>query len=140
MNLKDSYRGDSRKMNEDEEEVMIQAKEILDKNADALDILSELHSLLVPAMGRCKDKFSEAVRLINRIIYRYYNDGDTVKNSRDIRKEYSALSKIIRYLPSLSELAGLSDSEYEENLSLIAKWVLDDLNDRFDKLFSSIVS
>ena len=40
--------------------------------------LSALFEELVPPMGKCESKAGELVRAVNRIIYRFFNDGDHI--------------------------------------------------------------
>lgn len=40
--------------------------------------LSELFDQLVPAVGHCKTVAGEIVRACNRVVYRWFNDGDMV--------------------------------------------------------------
>ena len=38
----------------------------------------EMENLHMPSMGKCKSVGGELIRAMDRIIYRFYNDGDTV--------------------------------------------------------------
>lgn len=51
-------------------------KESVDNKNTLDDKLSVLSDILVPSSGKCDTEAGECIRAINRIMYRYYNDGD----------------------------------------------------------------
>ena len=73
----------------------------------------------------------EIVRAINRIVYRYYNDGDTV--DRYCGNEYNHLRAcdtfLKTYCPAYHSLSNINELEYEKNLC-----------DRLKKVFDYLVA
>ena len=59
----------------------------------------ELFDKYVPACGKANTLGGEIVRAINRIVYRYYNDGDTVDryygNEYNLLRMYLLVARLI---------------------------------------------
>jgi hypothetical protein len=91
------------------------------------DELSKLFDELVPAGGASETEEGEMVRAINRLIYRYFNDGDyffrgygkeTAGNSAKYLATQTPISNKLRSLLNKAKtLAGKAgnDDEYTEN-------------------------
>jgi hypothetical protein len=90
---------------------------------------SVMFSKLVPDMGQCDTLQGETLRAVNRIIYRYYNDGDYWYEGYGIETAGSAEAFLRQYSPVnvLSELRksdGARDKEYETALEALLVKVL----------------
>ena len=87
----------------------------------------ELCDKYVPINGNADTLGGEIVRAINRIVYRYYNDGDTV--DRYCGNEYNHLRAcdtfLKTYCPAYHSLSSINELEYEKNLCDRLKKVLD---------------
>ena len=87
----------------------------------------EFFDKYVPINGSANTLGGEIVRAINRIVYRYYNDGDTV--DRYCGNEYNHLRAcdtfLKTYCPAYHSLSNVKELEYEKNLCDRLKKVLD---------------
>lgn len=87
----------------------------------------ELFEKYVPACGKANTLGGEIVRAINRIVYRYYNDGDTI--DRYYGNEYNHLRAcdtfLNMYCPAYHSLSNINELEYEKHLCDRLKKVLD---------------
>ena len=87
----------------------------------------EFFDKYVPINGSADTLGGEIVRAINRIVYRYYNDGDTV--DRYCGNEYNHLRAcdtfLKTYCPAYHSLSNIKELEYEKNLCDRLKKVLD---------------
>lgn len=87
----------------------------------------ELFDKYVPACGKANTLGGEIVRAINRIVYRYYNDGDTV--DRYYGNDYNLLrvcdTFLNMYCPAYHSLSNINELEYEKHLCDRLKKVLD---------------
>ena len=87
----------------------------------------EFFDKYVPINGSADTLGGEIVRAINRIVYRYYNDGDTV--DRYCGNEYNHLRAcdtfLKTYCPAYHSLSNVKELEYEKNLCDRLKKVLD---------------
>lgn len=100
------------------------------KNYDLIDKLSEsienLRSKYVPYMGAAETRGGEIIRALDRLTYRFYNDGDRVDEGYGIETVNSSYRYLLSHLPStiVRNLPGLScslvDRRYEE--VLLAWW------------------
>ena len=88
---------------------------------------NEFFDKYVPINGSADTLGGEIVRAINRIVYRYYNDGDTV--DRYCGNEYNHLRAcdtfLKTYCPAYHSLSNIKELEYEKNLCDRLKKVLD---------------
>ena len=91
----------------------------------------EFFDRYVPINGSANTLGGEIVRAINRIVYRYYNDGDTV--DRYCGNEYNHLRAcdtfLKTYCPAYYSLSNINEFEYEKNLC-----------DRLKKVFDYLVA
>lgn len=88
----------------------------------------ELTDKYVPDMGKADTIGGEILRAMNRLVYRYYNDGDTVDRyyGGDLNILKSANDFIVsQRIPNYVDLEGFSDFIYEDNLCKNLKIVLD---------------
>ena len=87
----------------------------------------EFFDKYVPINGSADTLGGEIVRAINRIVYRYYNDGDTV--DRYCGNEYNHLRAcdtfLKTYCPAYHSLSNVKELEYGKNLCDRLKKVLD---------------
>lgn len=87
----------------------------------------ELFDKYVPACDKANTLGGEIVRAINRIVYRYYNDGDTV--DRYYGNDYNLLRAcdtfLNMYCPAYHSLSNINELEYEKNLCDRLKKVFD---------------
>lgn len=87
----------------------------------------ELCDKYLPAWGKANTLGGEILRAINRIVYRYYNDGDTV--DRYCGNEYNLLRAcdtfLKTYCPAYHSLSNINELEYEKHLCDRLKKVLD---------------
>lgn len=81
----------------------------------------------VPACGACETLGGEILRAISRIIYRYYNDGDTV--DRYYGSDYNCCKGADIFLEknvsNYVTLIGVSDFSYEKEISKRLKFIVD---------------
>lgn len=100
-------------------------------NYDLIDKLSEsienLRSQYVPGMGAAETRGGEIIRALDRLTYRFYNDGDKVDEGYGIETVNSSYRYLLNHLPAdvlrtLPSLSGLCwmDDRYEEHL--LAWW------------------
>ncbi|MFY4731192.1 hypothetical protein [Nitrospira sp. BLG_2] len=97
-------------------------KTLEDRNAVLFD-------KLVPFEGQCDTLQGETLRAVNRIIYRYYNDGDYWYEGYGIETAGAAEAFLRQYSPVnvLSELRksdGVREKEYETALEALLVKVL----------------
>ena len=90
--------------------------------------VEELRDKYVPSMGAAETLGGEMIRALDRITYRYYNDGDKVDEGYGIetvngsyRFLRSALPYAARKVANV-ELTTLNDDEYEKRL--INLWIV----------------
>lgn len=91
----------------------------------------EFFDKYVPINGSADTLGGEIVRAINRIVYRYYNDGDTVERyGGNIYNHNRACDTFLKtYCPAYHSLSNINELEYEENLC-----------DRLKKVFDYLVA
>ena len=87
----------------------------------------KLVALFPNAITETVNEGGEIVRAINRIVYRYYNDGDTV--DRYYGNDYNLLRAcdtfLNMYCPAYHSLSNINELEYEKHLCDRLKKVLD---------------
>lgn len=92
----------------------------------------------VPAEGKCDSVGGEIMRAMSRIVYRYYNDGDTVDEYGG--SEYNlckgAMFFLLDNVPGFKPLCGYQGDMYEEQICDRLKFVFDYLNNH-QELFST---
>ena len=90
--------------------IMEQIKKVLNEgsNTDSIDTrLSTWFKKLVPASGKAETIEGEMVRAINRIIYRYYNDGDLFFLGYGKETTLPSVMWLIRKSPIASQLKSI---------------------------------
>jgi hypothetical protein len=100
--------------------------------------IEPLRDKYVPHMGAAETLGGEIIRALDRITYRYYNDGDKVDEGYGIetvnssfRFLRSVLPYVVRKIANI-ELTILDDDEYEERLANLWTVTLDYLNKNLD--------
>ncbi len=94
-----------------------------------------LFNKLVPVQGKCETLEGETLRAINRIIYRYFNDGDYWFTGYGIETAGAAetflrLHAPIDLRPELNESYGTEDKDYEKPLIVALEKILDYIESR----------
>ena len=87
----------------------------------------ELCDKYVPAWGKANTLGGEILRAINRIVYRYYNDGDTIDwyYGGDYNLLRACDTFLNMYCPAYYSLSNINELEYEKNLCDRLKKVFD---------------
>ena len=87
----------------------------------------ELCDKYLPAWGKANTLGGEILRAINRIVYRYYNDGDTIDwyygGNYNLLRACDTFLKA--YCPAYHSLSNINELEYEKNLCDRLKKVFD---------------
>ena len=87
----------------------------------------ELYEKYVPAMGNCNTLGGEILRAISRIVYRYYNDGDTVMHYYG--SDYNCLKGadifLLKYVKGYVSLDNIYEMQYEEEMCGRLKFIMD---------------
>ena len=88
---------------------------------------NELFDKYVPGSGNCATLGGEILRAITRIIYRYYNDGDTV--DRYYGSDYNCLKGantfLLNNVKGYVSLENVYEFDYEEAICKRLKYILD---------------
>ena len=81
----------------------------------------------VPESGNCKTLGGEIIRAISRMVYRYYNDGDTINDyyGSDYNCVKGADIFLKKYVPNYVSLADVTENEYESSLCQRLKFIHD---------------
>lgn len=81
----------------------------------------------VPASGNCKTLGGEIIRAISMLVYRYYNDGDTVDfyYGSDYNSCRGADIFLRKYVPKFVTLENVDTFEYEEEVDNRLKFIHD---------------
>ena len=87
----------------------------------------ELCDKYLPAWGKANTLGGEILRAINRIVYRYYNDGDTIDwyYGGDYNLLRACDTFLNMYCPAYYSLSNINELEYEKNLCDRLKKVFD---------------
>ena len=93
-----------------------------------------MYDRYVPAYGKCDTLGGEILRAINRIIYKFYNDGDTVSryDSSSYNHSYGAEKFLYKHVPGYTLMRDIDYddiSEFEEAACKNLKTVVDYLRD-----------
>lgn len=100
--------------------------------------IEPLRNKYVPAMGAAETLGGEIIRALDRITYRYYNDGDKVDEGYGIETVNSSFRFLRSALPYAArkvaniELTMLDDDRYEERLVNLWTVTLDYLDKNLD--------
>ena len=104
----------------------------------------ELCDKYVPACDKANTLGGEILRAINRIVYRYYNDGDTIDffYGGDYNLLRACDTFLNMYCPAYYSLSNINELEYEKNLCDRLKKVFDYLiaNPNMFEILNSIDS
>ena len=86
-----------------------------------------LYNQYVPASGACKTLGGEILRAISRIVYRYYNDGDTVMHyyGSDYNVLKGADTFLMKYVKGYKSLDNIYEMQYEEEMCGRLKFIMD---------------
>lgn len=81
----------------------------------------------VPTSGNCSTLGGEILRAITKIVYRYYNDGDTVDDfyGSDYNSCRGADIFLEKYIPNYKSLAGVRELTYEDAVCDRLKFIMD---------------
>lgn len=96
-------------------------------------LMSALFEKLVPSIGCADTVAGECIRAINRVGYRYYNDGDLVGYGYGVETASSSLGYIVAQLPEVEcfaqRMIDYTDDcdEYEEQLNYLIEKSLESL-------------
>mgnify|MGYP003291541407 CR=1 FL=1 len=75
------------------------------KFKDVDDLLGELFDLYVPNMGAANTIGGECVRALNRIVYRYYNDGDVAGYNYGVTTVANSLGYLVNLISDVTDTA-----------------------------------
>lgn len=91
------------------------------------DKFNELYEKYIPSMGKADTLGGEILRSINRIVYRYYNDGDTIDiYGGNVYNHNRACDNFLtEHCPAYQSLSGISVFDFENPLCERLKKVLD---------------
>ena len=92
----------------------------------------ELFNKYVPVYGKAATLGGEILRAINRIVYKFYNDGDTTAHyySSSYNHSYGAELFLKKYVPDYDPTRDIVEpAEFEEKISQNLKRVLKYLED-----------
>lgn len=114
------------------------ALEIIETEDSNVDVLEALFDEFVPASGAADTVGGEIVRSINRIVYRWNNDGDQIGFDYGIETVNSSYEYLIENDIIVDKFddyrkdyyGNFSDSEYEDFLDQLMKQVIDTLHNR----------
>lgn len=86
-----------------------------------------LYDQYVPACGKASTLGGEILRAINRIVYKYYNDGDTVARyySSSYNHSFGAEKFLCKHVPGYEPMREVSDLDFEEAACKNLKRVVD---------------
>jgi hypothetical protein len=86
-----------------------------------------MYERYVPAYGKADTLGGEILRAISRIVYRYYNDGDTVARYYGGTRNcsYGAEKFLAEHVPNYEPLRDVSESDFEEKACGDLKIVVD---------------
>lgn len=92
--------------------------------------LNERRDKYVPDSGKAETVGGEIIRALDRVIYRYFNDGDMVGVGYGIETVNSSFRYLYKKVPNLPAGFGYSSNEdlYLEELVKLAQRVVDYLN------------
>lgn len=88
----------------------------------------EMYDKYVPARGKADTLGGEILRAINRIVYKFYNDGDTVARfySSDYNHSYGAEKFLQKYVPGYERMRDITEDErFEEAAAGNLKRIVD---------------
>lgn len=108
-------------------------EQLTDKCSTIDDLLSKLFDLYVPGEGMADTVVGECIRAINRVAYRYYNDGDLVGYGYGVETASSSLGYVVAQIPEVRFIAqrmiDFTDDcdEYKNQLDLLIEKTIETL-------------
>lgn len=90
-----------------------------------------MYDRYVPECGKCDTLGGEILRAINRIIYKYYNDGDTVARyySSTYNYSYGAEKFLCKHVPGYKPMRDTDEYYFEKEACKNLKVVVDYLRE-----------
>lgn len=87
--------------------------------------------MYVPVCGKCNTLGGEILRAINKLVYRYYNDGDTVDHyyGSDYNSMKGANTFLLKYVPGYRSLENVAEWDFEREVCDRLKFIVDYLSD-----------
>lgn len=89
----------------------------------------DMYDRYVPACGKAETLGGEILRAINRIVYKFYNDGDTVARyySSDYNHSYGAEKFLEKHVPGYEPMRDImcNDEHFEEAAAKNLKRIVD---------------
>lgn len=84
-------------------------------NAEDEKFHNNMYDMYVPACGKCNTLGGEILRAIDRIVYKFYNDGDTVSRyySASYNHSYGAEKFLYKHVPGY---VPMRDIDYDDVL------------------------
>lgn len=88
---------------------------------------NDLEDKYMPACGKAKTLGGEIIRAMSRIIYKYYNDGDTVDRyySSQYNASYACDEFLCKHVPTYHSLRNVAEYNFEPLLCNRLKSVVD---------------
>ena len=116
----------------------IKALEIIETSDSNIDVLEALFDEFVPPSGQADTVGGEIVRAINRIVYRWNNDGDQIGFDYGIETVNSSYEYLIEndiIIDKFDDYCGryydgFDEDKYEKFLDQLEKQVIDTLHNR----------
>jgi hypothetical protein len=101
---------------------------------DYYNKFDEVNNKYLPPMGEGDTMATQIVTVINKLVYKWYNDGDVYDNTHGMTGWWNDLSSYANWLVKLPEFAPIlygimgcySDSQYEDLLKRLADLGLDE--------------
>lgn len=102
-------------------------------NWNYFDKFDEIIAKYMPAIGEGETVAAQAVTAVNKLVYKWYNDGDVFDNTHHLEGWANDLSSYANWLVKYTDKAGClysisditSEGEYEDLLKELADAVLD---------------
>lgn len=102
-------------------------------NWDYFDRFEEVDKKYLPSYGEGETLASQAVTAVNKLVYKWYNDGDVFDNTKYLEGWVNDLSSYANWLYNHTDRAKMlenifvigTNSEYEDLLKELADAVLD---------------
>lgn len=102
-------------------------------NWDYYDKFESLIDKYLPISGEGETKATQVVTAVNKLVYKWYNDGDVFDNSHALKGWANDLSSYANWLYEYTDADGilakitncLNDSDYEDLLKELADKLLD---------------
>lgn len=87
--------------------------------------ISNLRDKYVPMAGKCDTTGGEIIRALDRLVYRFYNDGDMAGEGYGIETCNSSYRYLYNHVPNCPDLTlNSSEQAYELSLADIVEYVV----------------